>query len=55
MGEPVGTECELGLQKEPGAWSRVLSTESWEAVVEGPGGRPSGLATPLLVPHWTDR
>lgn len=59
MAEPVGTECELHLQTEPGAWSRVLGTESGEAVVGGPGGRPSGLATPWLVPQrnpgWSDR
>lgn len=44
MAGPRGMEYELDLQKQPGAWSHVLTTEAWEAVVEGPGGRPFGLA-----------
>lgn len=46
MAGPVGTEYKLDLQEYPGAWSHVLSTEAWEAVAEGLGGRPSGLVTP---------
>lgn len=39
MAGPMGMEYGLDLQKQPGAWSHVLTTE-----VEGPGDRPFGLA-----------
>lgn len=45
MARPMGMEYELDLQKQPGAWSHVLTTKAWETGVEGPGGRPFGLAT----------